>query len=101
VQEFTGRKKILRIKGHFHGMRKDAAVAPQRLRRKKYFNVAYVVVDGVGLEPMNHQDARLLFRLVSYRYLRGSTAITIGFIIALLWASYGLAPLLGLRSPSR
>jgi DNA replication protein DnaC len=59
-----------------HEMRKDADVAPQRLRRKKYFNVAYLVVDEVGFEPMSHQDASLFFRLVSYRYMRGSTAIT-------------------------
>lgn len=59
-----------------HEMRKDADVAPQRLRRKKYFNVAYLVVDEVGFEPMHHQDGSLFFRLVSYRYMRGSTAIT-------------------------
>jgi DNA replication protein DnaC len=59
-----------------HEMRKDAAIAPQRLRRKKYFNVAYLVVDEVGFEPMSRDDASLFFRLVSYRYRRGSTAIT-------------------------
>jgi DNA replication protein DnaC len=59
-----------------HEMRKDAQVAPQRLRRKKYFNVAYLVVDEVGFEPMAREDASLFFRLVSYRYCRGSTAIT-------------------------
>ncbi|HSB54998.1 MAG TPA: IS21-like element helper ATPase IstB [Gemmatimonadales bacterium] len=59
-----------------HEMRKDAAVAPQRLRRKKYFNVSYLVVDEVGFEPMSREDASLFFRLVSYRYCRGSTAIT-------------------------
>jgi DNA replication protein DnaC len=59
-----------------HEMRKDAAVSPQRLRRKKYFNVSYLVVDEVGMEPMNREDASLFFRLVSYRYRRGSTAIT-------------------------
>jgi DNA replication protein DnaC len=59
-----------------HEMRKDAHVAPQRLRRKKYFNVAYLVVDEVGFEPMVREDASLFFRLVSYRYCRGSTAIT-------------------------
>ena len=32
--------------------------------------------DEVGFEPMNQQDASLFFRLVSYRYRRGSTAIT-------------------------
>jgi len=59
-----------------HEMRKDAAIAPQRLRRKKYFNVSYLVVDEVGFEPMSREDASLFFRLVSYRYRRGSTAIT-------------------------
>jgi len=59
-----------------HEMRKDGDVPPQRLRRKKYFNASYLVVDEVGFEPMNPKDASLFFRLVSYRYLRGSTAIT-------------------------
>lgn len=65
-----------RLEELLHEMRKDAGVAPQALRRKKYFNVSYLVVDEVGFEPMNHQDASLFFRLVSYRYRRGSTAIT-------------------------
>ena len=59
-----------------HQMRKDAAVSAQALKRKKYFNVSYLVVDEVGFEPMSQQDASLFFRLVSYRYRRGSTAIT-------------------------
>jgi len=57
-------------------MRKDAAVSPAKLRRKKYFNVSYLIVDEVGFEPMSREDASLFFRLVSYRYRRGSTAIT-------------------------
>jgi DNA replication protein DnaC len=65
-----------RLEDLLHEMRKDANVSPQRLRRKKYFNVAYLVVDEMGMEPMNREDASLLFRLVSYRYRRGSTAIT-------------------------
>jgi len=59
-----------------HEMRKDAAVSAQTLKRKKYFNVSYLVIDEVGFEPMSQQDASLFFRLVSYRYRRGSTAIT-------------------------
>jgi DNA replication protein DnaC len=59
-----------------HEMRKDAAVSAQSLKRKKYFNVSYLVVDEVGFEPMSQGDASLFFRLVSYRYRRGSTAIT-------------------------
>jgi DNA replication protein DnaC len=65
-----------RLEDLLHEMRKDAGVSPQALRRKKYFNVAFLVVDEVGMEPMNREDASLFFRLVSYRYRRGSTAIT-------------------------
>jgi DNA replication protein DnaC len=65
-----------RLEDLLHEMRRDALVPPQRLRRKKYFNVSYLVVDEVGFEPMTRDDASLFFRLVSYRYLRGSTAIT-------------------------
>jgi len=65
-----------RLEDLLHEMRKDAGVSPQRLRRKKYFNVSYLVVDEMGMEPMTREDASLFFRLVSYRYRRGSTAIT-------------------------
>jgi DNA replication protein DnaC len=65
-----------RLEDLLHQMRKDADVAPARLRRKKYFSAAYLVVDEVGFEPMSASDAGLFFRLVSYRYRRGSTAIT-------------------------
>lgn len=65
-----------RLEDLLHEMRKDATVSPQRLRRKKYFNVSYLVVDEMGMEPMTREDASLFFRLVSYRYRRGSTAIT-------------------------
>jgi len=65
-----------RLEDLLHEMRKDAGVAPAKLRRKKYFNVSYLVVDEVGFEAMPGSDAALFFRLVSYRYQRGSTAIT-------------------------
>ena len=65
-----------RLEELLHEMRKDAAVSTQALKRKKYFNVSYLVVDEVGFEPMSQQDASLFFRLVSYRYRRGTTAIT-------------------------
>jgi DNA replication protein DnaC len=65
-----------RLEDLLHEMRKDAQAEPRTLKRKKYFNVSYLVVDEVGFEPMSQQDASLFFRLVSYRYRRGSTAIT-------------------------
>lgn len=57
-------------------MRRDADVSPSKLRRKKYLNVALLVIDEVGFEPMSRQEASLFFRLVSYRYGRGSILIT-------------------------
>ena len=57
-------------------LRRDAAVAPARMRRRKYVNVALLIIDEVGFEPMTRQDASLFFRLVSYRYGRGSVLIT-------------------------
>ena len=59
-----------------HEMRKGADVLPHRLRWKKYFNVSYLVVDEVGFEPITREEAGLFFRLLNYRYCRGSTAIT-------------------------
>ena len=59
-----------------HLMKQDADTPPQRLRRKKYNNVAMLVVDEVGFQPLSRPEASLFFRLVSYRYQRGSTLIT-------------------------
>ena len=54
----------------------DADAGPGRLRRRKYMNVALLVIDEIGFEPMTRQEASLFFRLVSYRYGRGSILIT-------------------------
>lgn len=57
-------------------MKRDADSAPASLRRRKYVNVALLVIDEIGFEPMTRVEAGLLFRLVSYRYGRGSILIT-------------------------
>lgn len=57
-------------------MRRDADLPPGRLRRKKYINTALLIIDEVGFEPMDRQEASLFFRLVSHRYQRGSILIT-------------------------
>ena len=67
---------FFRLEDLLAAMRRDAEVAPARLRRRKYVNVALLVVDEIGFEPMSRQDASLLFRLVSYRYQRGSIVLT-------------------------
>ena len=57
-------------------MRQDANLPPARLRRRKYLNVALLIIDEMGFEPMDRQEASLFFRMVSYRYQRGSILIT-------------------------
>ena len=54
-------------------MRQDAEVPPRRLKGKKYIKNALLIIDEVGFQPLSRQEASLLFRLVSWRYQRGST----------------------------
>lgn len=67
---------FFRLDDLLHEMKKDADIAPQRLRRKKYLKVALLIVDEVGFQAMSRQEAGLFFRVVSYRYRRGATLIT-------------------------
>jgi DNA replication protein DnaC len=57
-------------------LKQDANLPPAKLRRRKYLNVALLIIDEMGFEPMDRQAASLFFRLVSYRYGRGSILIT-------------------------
>jgi len=65
-----------RLEDLLAALKRDAEVSPQRLRRRKHMNVALLVIDEVGFEPMTRQEASLFFRLVSYRSGRGSILIT-------------------------
>jgi DNA replication protein DnaC len=65
-----------RLEDLLAALRRDAEVGPSRLRQRKHMNVALLVIDEVGFEPMSRQEASLFFRLVSYRYGRGSILIT-------------------------
>ena len=65
-----------RLEDLLAALKRDAEVSPQRLRRRKHMNVALLIIDEVGFEPMSRQEASLFFRLVSYRYGRGSILIT-------------------------
>ena len=57
-------------------LRADAAVPPARLRAKRYFNSALLIIDEVGFRPLDRSEANLFFRLVSARYERGSIVLT-------------------------
>lgn len=57
-------------------LRRDAELPPSKLRRKKYLSTMLLIIDELGFEPMNRQEASLFFRLVTYRYGRGAVLIT-------------------------
>jgi DNA replication protein DnaC len=59
-----------------HTLRADAAIPPQRLRAKRYFNSALLVIDEIGFRPLDRTEANLFFRLVSTRYERGAIVLT-------------------------
>jgi len=59
-----------------HQLRADAAVPPTRLKAKRYLNSALLIIDEVGFRPLDRHEANLFFRLVSYRYERGSIILT-------------------------
>jgi DNA replication protein DnaC len=65
-----------RLEDLLAALKRDAEIHPARLRQRKHMNVALLVIDEVGFEPMTRQEASLFFRLVSYRYGRGSILIT-------------------------
>jgi DNA replication protein DnaC len=65
-----------RLDDLLHTLKQHADVPPSRLRGKKYNSVALLIIDEVGFQPMTRQEASLFFRLISYRYQRGSTIIT-------------------------
>lgn len=65
-----------RLEDLLAALKRGADVSPQRLRQRKHMNTALLIIDEVGFEPMTRQEASLFFRLVSYRYGRGSILIT-------------------------
>ena len=67
---------FFRLEELLHAMRKDAEVPPTRLKGKKYMKAGLVIIDEVGFETFTRAEANLFFRLVSYRYQRGSLCIT-------------------------
>jgi DNA replication protein DnaC len=65
-----------RLEDLLAALKRDAEIHPARLRQRKHMNVALLVIDEVGFEPMTRQEAGLFFRLVCHRYGRGSILIT-------------------------
>ncbi|MFV2082027.1 MAG: IS21-like element helper ATPase IstB [bacterium] len=65
-----------RLDDLLHAMKQNAEVPPRRLKGKKYFKAALLIIDEMGFQALTRQEATLFFRLVSYRYQKGSIIIT-------------------------
>ena len=57
-------------------LRRDEAAESRRLHRHKYMTTAVLIIDELGFQALDRRDAHLLFKVISYRYERGSTLIT-------------------------
>jgi DNA replication protein DnaC len=57
-------------------VRRDEAADARRLHRRKYMTAALLIIDELGFQALDRRDAHLLFKVISYRYERGSTVIT-------------------------
>lgn len=60
-----------------HQLKADAQLAPGKLRHRKYMAVNLVIIDEFGYQQLDRDEANLFFRVVNYRYTKGSSvAIT-------------------------
>jgi len=69
VQFLTADELIVRL-------RRDEAAENRRIYRRKYMNTGVLIIDELGFQALDRRDAHLLFRVLSYRYERGSTILT-------------------------
>lgn len=65
-----------RIDELLYQLKQDADLAPTRLKNRKYMASMLLVIDEMGFQPFSRQEADLLFRVVNYRYGKGSICIT-------------------------
>ncbi len=57
-------------------LKADAVLPAAKLKRRRYMNMALIIVDELGFEVMTREEASLFFRLISYRYGRGAIIIS-------------------------
>lgn len=48
----------------------DAHLPASRIKARKYMSTALLLIDEMGYDPMNREEASLFFRLVNHRYGR-------------------------------
>jgi DNA replication protein DnaC len=57
-------------------MKKHTELSTEQLKHKKYMAVHLLIIDEMGFQALSREEANRFFRLVSYRYGRGSICIT-------------------------
>jgi len=65
-----------RVDELMHQLKKDAEISPTKLKHRKYMASNLVILDEFGYQQLNRLEANLFFRVVNYRYTKG-TSITI------------------------
>lgn len=57
-------------------LRQDEASPNKQVSRRRYLTAKILIVDELGFQAMDKADAHRFFRLINYRYERGSTILT-------------------------
>jgi DNA replication protein DnaC len=57
-------------------LKRDGSLDPSQLKHRKYMASNLLVLDEFGYQSMSREEANLFFRVINYRYQRGSTVIT-------------------------
>jgi len=57
-------------------LRRDEHVPGSRAKRRRYMTAKVLIIDELGFQALDRQDAHRLFRLINHRYELGSTIIT-------------------------
>ena len=65
-----------RVDEWMHQLRADAMLELSQLKHRKYMSSNLVVLDEFGYQLMSREEANLFFRVINYRYGKGSIAIT-------------------------
>jgi DNA replication protein DnaC len=55
-----------------HVLKAHAAKPPARLRARRFFKCRLLIIDSIGMRPLDRVEANVFLRLVSTRYERGS-----------------------------
>ncbi len=59
-----------------HQLKRDGELHPAQLKHRKYMASNLLVLDEFGYQSMSREEANLFFRVVSYRYQKGSIIVT-------------------------